>query len=145
MHFQIPLILAIAATALAFPTTNQTTSTLSKRDRHSWIGSYNDEQCTGPQIGPRPELHHHRCTHFTPANAFDLDNASEYFGVYFGSGVYDYGNLGIFSDKDCKNSVAGLGFDKLTNAINGFACSSVSDLVQFPGQIGSVMADWDPN
>ena len=136
MHFQLPLILAMAATALASPTANQATSNLEKRWHHGWIGSFSDPQCTGPETGPRPELHLNDCTGFTPANT------TGYFGIYFGTGIYGYDELGVFSDTGCQNSIMGPGFglDKLAWAVNGFACVGVDEVDSF----GSVMAGYSP-
>ena len=98
MHFHLPLILAIAATTLALPTTDQTTSNLEKRDHHGWIGTFNDSQCTGTTYGPRPELHLGDCTAFTSD-----DKIIGYVGIYFGSGVYSFNHLGTWSDGGCSN------------------------------------------
>ena len=98
MHFHLPLILAIAATALALPATNETTSNLEKRDHHGWIGTFNDSQCTGPSYGPRPELRLGDCTAFTPDY-----NIMGYVGIFFGTGVYSFEHLGSWSDTGCSN------------------------------------------
>lgn len=136
MHFQLPLILAIAATALALPAANQTTSTLEKRDKHGWIGSFSDPQCTGPETGPRPELHLGDCTVFSPANATGC------FGIYFGTGVYSYELLGMFSDTGCQTSVGDPTWNlwKDTYTSNDFACVGVVD---FSWQFASVKAHYD--
>ena len=123
MHFQLPLILAMAATALASPTANQASSNLEKRWNHGWIGSFSDSQCTGPETGPRPELHLGDCTVFSPANA------TGYFGIYFGTGIYSFGLLGMFSDTGCQTSVADPSWRLTKNVYtsNDFACVGVVD------------------
>ena len=135
MHFQISLILAIAATALALSTANQTTSSLEKRGQHGWIGTFSDPQCTGPETGPRPELHLDDCTIFSPASN------TGYFGIYFGTGVYSYEYLGMYSDTGCQTSVVNPTWAlwKKTYTSNDFACVGVED---FTWQFGSVKAKY---
>lgn len=135
MHFQLPVILAIAVTALALPTANQTTSNLEKRAHYGWIGSFSDPQCTGPQTGPRPELHLGDCTVFSPANA------TGYFGIYFGTGGYSYDRLGMFSDTGCQTSLGDPKWElwKDVYTSNDFACVS---MVDFTWQFGSVKAKY---
>ena len=136
MHFKFSLILALAATALALPTADQTTSNLEKRAEHGWIGSFSDPDCKGPQTGPRPELHLGDCTAFTPANA------TGYFGIYFGTGVYYFEKLSMFTDPGCDNSVADPSWElwKKTYTSNDFACVGVVD---FGWQFGSVHAHYN--
>ena len=133
MHFQLSAILAIAASTLALPTADQTTSNLEKRAQHGWIGSFSDHQCTGPETGPRPELHLGDCTVFSPANA------TGYFGIYFGTGVYSFDLLRIFSDAGCQKSVVDPSWElwKDVYTSNDFACVGVED---FTWQFSSVRA-----
>lgn len=137
MRYILPLILAIAATAQGLPTANQTTSNLEKRDHHGWIGSFSDPQCKGPETGPRPELHldgSKKCRAFSPAKE------TGYFGIYFGSGLYSYDFLTMFSDTSCKTLVeaAGSTLWKEDYTSTDFACVSVGD---YDWQFGSVEAN----
>ena len=131
MHFHLPLLLAIAATALTLPTANQTISNLEKRGQHGWIGTFDDSQCKGPETGPRPELHLDGCTAFTPAIA------TGYFGIYFGTGVYAFDHLRMFTDAGCKTSVGDPSWKLYKDAYtsNDFACIGVKE---FAWQFASV-------
>ena len=101
MHSQLALILAIAATTLALPTTNQTSPDLEKRYYHGWIGSHGDDKCGGAQIGPRPEVHLNDCT------AFAIPPGAQSFTMFDGSGWYAFNQFYLYADSECKHALNG--------------------------------------
>lgn len=130
MHLQTSLILAIASSALALPAVNQTGSNLAKRFDHGWIGSFEDEQCSGKPVGPRPEIHLDDCIAFTPSIS------AGFVGIFFGTGVYDFDQLTVYADNNCEIliGVDGSQLFKETYTTGNFGCMSYQDF----GVFGSI-------
>ena len=128
MHLQTSLILAIASTALALPTVNQTNSNLAKRWNHGWIGTYavDDDYCSGTPVGSRPEIHLDDCVVFQPSMSASL-------GIFFGTGPYAFDQLMLFSDTKCQNEMGPLFKEDYTS--DNFGCMTSEDT----GIFGSIM------
>lgn len=123
MHFQIPVVLAFGASlasTMALP--NVDNSTIEKRSKHGWVGSFTSPSCAGSPDpkGSRPEFPD---TDFgTNCQAFQYVVGDPAIGVNFGSGYYEWPAVTFFSDANCV-AVSSLNkYTSVTPGPDGMAC-----------------------
>ena len=103
MRLDLSPILAILASSLALPTTDENTS-LEKRERYGFISSYTNDDCSGPHQGPRPKLkfYYDELSKNIPCVKFTPFTDSDYIGINYGVGIHEFDEVYFYEDDGCK-------------------------------------------
>ena len=110
---------SIASTALALPAVNKTNSNLAERYEHGWTGNFEDGECSGTPVGPRPEIRLDDCVAFKPSMS------AGFVGIFFGTGVYDFDQLMLYSDTECQTEMGPIFKEDYTTG--SFGCMNYQD------------------
>ena len=92
-------------------------NSLEKRADYPWIGSFDNEKCSGSHMGHRPEVPLDHCVTFIPSQ--------QWFSVYWGSFPLEVEYMSFYGAKDCDQFSL---IKTLKGSVSGHSCRPRSEI-----------------